>query len=180
MSGIFFENTEILIKGQGVHGLYFRGAPSQYEYQEGELLTSLGEFRFKKTALHIPYGRAIYINDARRYSYITILEDSRIFADRLLDVKNNSFVALDAYASFLAGGAHIEKGSYGSVALFNRSQWTVRANKNALKNNHKKVLYFVDSFLSLVRLIDSSIFFRKPRNDFFRHFVLGDWMMIVV
>ncbi|SSZ39265.1 hypothetical protein [Bartonella grahamii] len=35
MSGIFFENTEILLKGQGVHGLHFRGAPSQYEYQEG-------------------------------------------------------------------------------------------------------------------------------------------------
>ncbi|WP_375629197.1 hypothetical protein [Bartonella sp. TT67HLJMS] len=52
--------------------------------------------------------------------------------------------------------------------MFNQSQWTVRANKNALKNNHKKVPYFVDSFLSFLRLIDISIFFRKPRNDFFQ------------
>ncbi len=79
MSGFFVENTEILLKGQGGHCLYFRGVPSQYEYQGGELLTSLGEFRFKKTVLHVPDDTAIYSNDARRSPYITILEGSRIF-----------------------------------------------------------------------------------------------------
>ncbi|WP_375674349.1 hypothetical protein [Bartonella sp. CL100XZDX] len=151
MSWVSFENSEIILKGQGAHGLHFRGSSSQTEYQEGELLTSLGEVRFKKTALYVPNGTAIYSNDARRYPYITVSEGSRIFADRLLDVKNNSFVALDAYASFLGGGAHIEKGSYGSVELFNQSQWTVGANKNALKNNHKKGPYFIDSSVSLCK-----------------------------
>ncbi|WP_375685352.1 hypothetical protein [Bartonella sp. TT110JLCBS] len=167
MSLVSFENSEIILQGQRVHSLHFRGSTSQHEYQEGVLLISLGEFRFKKTALHVLDGTAIYSNDARRYPYITVSEGSRIFADRL-DVKNNSFVALDAYASFLSGRAHVEKGFYGSVELFNQSLWTVRANKNALENDHKKVPYCVGSSIFFVRLIDSFIFFQKPRNDFYQ------------
>ncbi|WP_273723974.1 autotransporter outer membrane beta-barrel domain-containing protein [Bartonella sp. AU18XJBT] len=173
MSWVSFENSDIILKGHGAHGLHFRGSSSQTEYQEGEALTSLGEVQFKKTALYVPNGTAIYSNDARRYPYITASDGSHIFADQLLDVKNNSFVALDAYASFLVGGAQVEKGSYGGVELFNKSQWTVRANENTLKNNHKKGPYFIDSSVSFVRLIDSSIFFSKPRNGFYQTLRVG-------
>ncbi|WP_039759127.1 autotransporter outer membrane beta-barrel domain-containing protein [Bartonella queenslandensis] len=160
MSLVVLEDSEIILKGHGAHGLHFRGNPSQYEYQEGELLTSLGEVRLKKTALHVPDGTAIYSDDARRYPYITVSEGSRIFADRLLDIKNNSFVALDAYASFLTGGAQVEKGSYGSIELFNKSQWTVTPRKN----NNQKSIQSTDSSVSFMSVMDSSIIFRKPRD----------------
>ncbi|WP_375703795.1 autotransporter outer membrane beta-barrel domain-containing protein [Bartonella sp. AD13SXNS] len=172
MSLVSMENSKIILKGDGAHGLHFRGSPSQNEYQEGELLTSLGEVRFKKTALHVPDGTAIYSDDARRYPYITASEGSRIFADRLLDVKNNSFVVLDAYASFLSGGAQVEKGSYASVELFNQSKWTVKASKSALKKNGKGP-YFADSSVSFVRLINSSILFNKPQNGYYQSLHVG-------
>ncbi|WP_375666441.1 autotransporter outer membrane beta-barrel domain-containing protein [Bartonella sp. TT121SHDZB] len=172
MSLVSLENSKILLKGDGAHGLHFRGSPSQNKYQEGELLTSLGEVRFKKTVLYVPDGTAIYSDDAKRYPYITASEGSRIFADRLLDVKNNSFVALDAYASFLTGGAQVEKGSYGSVELFNQSQWTVRASKSALKKNGKGP-YFVDSSVSFVSLINSSILFNKPQSGYYQRLHVG-------
>ncbi|WP_330169118.1 autotransporter outer membrane beta-barrel domain-containing protein [Bartonella grahamii] len=173
MSLVSFKNSNILLKGEGVHGLHFRGSPSQDKYQEGELLTSLGEFRFKKTDLRVPNGTAIYSSDARRYPYITASEGSHIFADRLLDVRNNSFVALDAYASFLAGGAQVEKGSYGSIELFDKSQWTVRASKNLLSSEHKKDSFYADSSVSFVRLIDSSIFFHKPQSGYYQKLHVG-------
>lgn len=172
MSLVTLENSEIILKGHGAHGLHFRGNPSQYKYQEGELLTSLGEVRLKKTALHVPDGTAIYSDDARRYPYIIASEGSRIFANRLLDVKNNSFVALDAYASFLAGGTQVEKGSYGGIELFNKSQWTVRASKNALGKKGKDP-YFADSAVSFVRLINSSILFNKPQNGYYQRLHVG-------
>ncbi|WP_375675912.1 hypothetical protein [Bartonella sp. CL42QHWL] len=79
MSLVSFENSEIILQGQRVHSLHFRGSTSQHEYQEGVLLISLGEVRFKKTALYVPNGTAIYSNDARRYPYITILEGFAYF-----------------------------------------------------------------------------------------------------
>lgn len=173
MSLVALENSKIVLKGHGAHGLHFRGNPSQNKYQEGELLTSLGEVLLKKTALHVPDGIAIYSDDARRYPYITVSEGSRIFADQLLNVKNNSFVALDAYASFLTGGAQVEKGSYGSVELFNQSKWTVRASGDLLRSDHKKGLSFVDSSVSFVRVIDSSIFFSKPQSGYYQRLHVG-------
>ncbi|WP_142417042.1 autotransporter outer membrane beta-barrel domain-containing protein [Bartonella massiliensis] len=173
MSFVSFENSKIILKGHGAHGLHFRGSSSQYEYQKGELLTSLGEVRFKKTELHIPNGTAIYSDDARRYPYITASEGSKIFADQLLDVKNNSFIALDAYASFLRGGAQVEQGSYGSIELFNQSQWTVKASKNLLSSKLKQDSSVADSSISFLGLIDSSIFFSKPQNGYYQRLHVG-------
>ncbi|WP_208441237.1 autotransporter outer membrane beta-barrel domain-containing protein [Bartonella raoultii] len=174
LSGVVFEKSNILLKGHGAHGLHFRGGPLQDEYEDGELLVSLGEFQFKNTALQVPDGTAIYSDDARRYPYITASEGSRIFADMLFEVKNNSYIVIDAYASFLAGGAHVEKDSYASVELFDKSQWTVRANKNALENRKQKDSYFIDSSVSAVRLVNSSIFFHKPQNGYYQRLKVGN------
>ncbi|WP_375623932.1 hypothetical protein [Bartonella sp. TT119HLJHH] len=82
MSLVSFENSEIILQGQRVHSLHFRGSTSQHEYQEGVLLISLGEFRFKKTALHVLDGTAIYSNDAR--GGILILRYQRVLVFLLI------------------------------------------------------------------------------------------------
>ncbi len=173
LSWVVFEKSNIMLKGRGARGLYFRGDSLQDNYQEGELLVNLGTFHFKNTAFRIPDGTAIYSDDARRYPYITASEGTRIFADTLLDVKNNSYVGIEADASFLAGGAHVEKDSYASVELFNKSQWTVRASKNAFEKSKGQDSYFVDSSISFVRLIDSSIFFHKSQNGHSQRLQVG-------
>ncbi|GAA4665239.1 autotransporter outer membrane beta-barrel domain-containing protein [Bartonella pachyuromydis] len=174
LSRVVFENSDILLKGHGANGLYFRGGLSQYEYETGELLFTLGEFQFKNTTLKVPDGTAVYSDDARRYPYITASEGTRIFADMLFEVKNNSYVSIDSYASFLVGGAYVEKDSYAGVELFDKSQWTVTVNKKALRNSKQKDSYFIDSSVSSVRLINSSIFFNKPQNGYYQRLYIGD------
>ncbi len=153
MSNVVFESSDITIKGRESFGLHFQGNSSEESRMEGELLVGLGEIQFKNTTFKVPDGTAVYIDDAGRFPYITVSEGSRIFANRLLAVKNNSYVAIEADASFLAGRAHVDKSSYAEIELSNKSQWTLSPGKN----NKWPV-----SSVSFMRIIDSSIFFRKP------------------
>ncbi|WP_375660348.1 hypothetical protein, partial [Bartonella sp. CL74QHWL] len=84
-SGVIFENSDITLNGRGVRGLYLKGSSLQEEYIEGEALAALGEVQFRKTNFKVPNGTAIYIDDAKRFPYISALDGSRIFANRLLD-----------------------------------------------------------------------------------------------
>ncbi|WP_317993669.1 autotransporter family protein [Bartonella gliris] len=168
-SNVFVEDSNIMIRGHGARGLYFRGSSSEGEYEEGEIHSLLGEVRFKNTKFQVPYGTAIYINDARRFPYITVSEGSRVFADLLLDVKNHSWVGIEANASFLSGGARIDKGSYAELELSNKSRWTVAPGKK----NNRRDLYSTDSSLSFMRIMDSSIFFKKPEDGRYQTLRIG-------
>ncbi|WP_375666443.1 autotransporter outer membrane beta-barrel domain-containing protein [Bartonella sp. TT121SHDZB] len=163
-SGVVFENSDITLNGHGIRGLYLKGSPLQEEYIEGEALAALGEVQFKKTNFKVPNGIAIYIDDAKRFPYITALDGSRIFANRLLDVKVNSHVSVEADASFFVGGARVDKKSYAEVELSNKSQWTVTPGKN---NKWRA------SSVSFVRVSDSSIFFQKPRDGHYQTLRIG-------
>lgn len=163
-SKVVFENSDITVKGRGARGMSFQGNSLQEDYEEGEALVQLGELEFKKTAFKVPDGTAIYIDDSKRYPYITASEGARIFADRLLEVKNHSYVVVDADASFLVGGTRIDKNSYAEIELSNKSKWTLTPGEN---NKWR------DSSVSFVRNIDSSIFFQKPKNGRYQTLRIG-------
>ncbi|WP_273756953.1 autotransporter outer membrane beta-barrel domain-containing protein [Bartonella sp. MM73XJBT] len=163
-SKVVFENSDITVKGRGARGMYFQGNSLQEDYEEGEALVQLGELEFKKTAFKVPDGTAIYIDDSKRYPYITASEGARIFADRLLEVKNHSYVVVNADASFLVGGTRIDTNSYAEIELSNKSKWTLTPGKN---NKWR------DSSVSFVRNIDSSIFFQKPKNGRYQTLHIG-------
>ncbi|GAA5100859.1 autotransporter outer membrane beta-barrel domain-containing protein [Bartonella acomydis] len=168
-SGVVFEDSDITVKGHGARGMYFQGNSSQEDYEKGEALTKLGEIFLKKTFFKVLGGTAVYIDDARRIPYITVSDGSRIFANRLLEVKNNSQVVIEANASFLVGGAHIDKSSYAEIELSNNSKWTVTPGKN----NNGKSIQFADSSVSFMRVIDSSIFFQKPKDAHYQTLQIG-------
>ncbi|WP_273782711.1 autotransporter outer membrane beta-barrel domain-containing protein [Bartonella sp. ML69XJBT] len=164
MSDIVFENSDITLNGYGIRGLYFLGGLSEGKYIEGEALLGLGEVLFKKSSFKVPNGTAIYLDDIRRPSYITAIKNSNVFADRLLEVKNHSYVSVLADASFFVGGARVDKDSYAELNLFNKSKWTL-----ALGKNNK----WHASSVSFVRNIDSSIFFQKPKNGRYQTLHIG-------
>ncbi|EJF84943.1 autotransporter outer membrane beta-barrel domain-containing protein [Bartonella rattimassiliensis] len=163
-SGVVFENSDITLNGRSTRGIYLKGGLLQEEYIEGEMLSALGEVQFKKTNFKVPNGTAIYIDDAKRFPHITALEGSRIFANRFLDVKVNSHVAVEADASFFVGGARVDKKSYAEVELSNKSQWTVTPGKNNKWHS---------SSVSFVRVMDSSIVFQKPKDVHYQTLHIG-------
>ncbi|EJF83311.1 autotransporter outer membrane beta-barrel domain-containing protein [Candidatus Bartonella washoeensis] len=170
MSGVFIQNSDITIKGRESRGLYFRGSSSEEEYEQGELLTLLGEFQFDKSSFKVPDGTAIYSDNVRRTPYITLLEGSRISGDLLLDVKNHSFVAVEAIASSLVGGTRVDSSSYGGIELSDKSKWTVTPRKRSSQGDSQRT----DSSLSLVRLVDSSIVFEKPKGGNYQTLYIRD------
>ncbi|MET3560524.1 outer membrane autotransporter protein [Bartonella japonica] len=166
--GIIY-NTNIVIKGHGTHGLHFQGGLSDYEYVVGELLSELGEFQFKKSTLRAFDGTAVYVDDSRRVPYITVSDGSRVSADLLLEVKNNSYAVIEANNSFLVGGARIDSNSYAELELSNKAQWTVTPRKNNNLWNGKST----DSSISFMRLVDSSVFFKKPQDSRYQVLRIG-------
>ncbi|WP_019223648.1 autotransporter outer membrane beta-barrel domain-containing protein [Bartonella rattaustraliani] len=169
MSKVIARSLDITVKGRGTHGLHFQGGPSDDNYQEGALLSKLGEFQFYKLDLRVPDGTAVYVDNARRVPHITVTKDSRIFADVLLDVKNNSSVVMEANHSFLVGGARIDSNSYAELELFNKAQWTVTPGKKGSRGNTQST----DSSISFIRLIDSSVFFKKPQDGRYQTLRIG-------
>ncbi|WP_455479124.1 hypothetical protein V4B17_05225 [Bartonella sp. B23] len=168
-SVVFFEDSNITIKEHGIYGLYFGGKSSKYEYEMGEMLSPLGMLWFKNTVFKVPDGTAIYINDARRFPIITVSSNTCIFADLLLDVKNNSYMGMQADAFFLVGGSRVSEESYAEIELFNKSQWTVTPGKN----NNRKNSQSIDSSISFLRLADSSLVFKKPTSGNYQTLHVG-------
>ncbi|MGF7158379.1 autotransporter outer membrane beta-barrel domain-containing protein, partial [Bartonella heixiaziensis] len=168
-STVIFENSNITVNGSETRGFYLNGELSEDEYIKGETLAAYGKIQLKKTDFYVPNGTAIYIDNAKRIPYITASEGSYILADRLLHVKNNSNVAVEADASFFVGGAHVEKGSYAEVELSNNSKWTVTRGEN----NNQKSVQSTDSSVSFMRIIDSSIVFQKPKDAHYQTLHIG-------
>ncbi|WP_019220128.1 autotransporter outer membrane beta-barrel domain-containing protein [Bartonella florencae] len=177
VSEVFMKDTDVTVKGDGAFGLYFRGSSSQEEYLEGELLFTFGDLQFDKTSFKVPDGTVIYSDDARRHPSITLLEGSRFSGDLLLDVKNNSFVTIEAIASSLVGGTRVDSGSSAGVELFDNSQWTVKPTKQSNVSEEEKKLQQdsqrYTSSLSLVRLADSRIIFQQPTDGRFQTLQIG-------
>ncbi|EJF97948.1 outer membrane autotransporter barrel domain-containing protein [Bartonella vinsonii subsp. arupensis Pm136co] len=157
-SQFFIENSSITIRGHKARGLYFQGGLSDHEYIEGELLSRLGDFQFKKTTFKVLDGTAVYVDDSRRFPYVKATDGSRIFANLLLDAKNNSVVGIEANNSFLVGGTRVDKNTYAELVLYNKSQWTVSPEKKHKDSQN------TDSSISFIRLDDSSIVFKKPQD----------------
>ncbi|EJF82573.1 autotransporter outer membrane beta-barrel domain-containing protein [Candidatus Bartonella washoeensis] len=167
-STVIFENSNITVNGSETRGLYLNGTLSEDGYVNGEAAV-YGKIQFKKTDFYVPNGTAIYIDNAKRIPYISALERSYIGANRLLDVKNNSSVAVEADASFFIGGAYVEKGSYAEVELSNNSKWTITPERN----NNQKSVRSTDSSVSFMRIINSSIVFQKPQNGYYQTLHIG-------
>ncbi|WP_455474889.1 autotransporter outer membrane beta-barrel domain-containing protein [Bartonella sp. B30(2025)] len=168
-SEVFVENSNIVLKGRGVHGMHFGVESSAEDYIEGELLIRLGDFQFKNSVLKVPDGTAVYADDARRFSYITLLGGSKFISDRLLEVKNNSFIMVEADSSLLIGGSSIEKDSYAEMNLFNKSQWTVTPGKSSNQRNSASVA----SSISHLRVVNSTLSFKKPQNGKYQTLHIG-------
>ncbi|MCZ2159078.1 autotransporter outer membrane beta-barrel domain-containing protein [Bartonella sp. 220] len=166
-SQVVVEDSDIKIAGYGSVGLYFLGGYAERRYIEGEVFVPLGNFYLKKTTFKVPDGTAVYIDNARRYPYIKITEKSRVFADLLVEAKNHSVVGIEADDSFLVGGARVNRDSYAELVLSNGSQWTVTPRKH--KDSESTV-----SSISFVKLVNSSIVFKKPQNGNYQTLHIGD------
>ncbi|OPB34890.1 hypothetical protein Btaycd_010570 [Bartonella taylorii] len=99
---------------------------------------------------------------------ISYRERSHIFADLLLETKNNAYVGIEADASFLVGRAHVDENSYVELELSNKSQWIVTPGNNNQQNSKS-----TDSSLSFMRLIDSSIVFKKATGGNYQTLHIG-------
>ncbi|MBB5073942.1 hypothetical protein HNQ69_001075 [Bartonella callosciuri] len=169
MSRVVAENLKVKVKGTKSYGLYFRGSSSQDEYEEGELRVQLGDLQFKKSILNVPDSAAVYIDDARRYLILSLLDGSSISGDLLLEAKNHSFIRVEANASSLVGGARVDSGSYTEFELSNNSRWTLRPSKKSNLRDGQ----FGDSSVSFIKLIGSSIFFTTPTAGTYQTLHIG-------
>nr|WP_317993671.1 autotransporter outer membrane beta-barrel domain-containing protein [Bartonella gliris] len=174
LSKVFAHELKVKIKGSESYGLYFRGDSSEFrekplEYEKGGVQVKLGEFRFNETTLEIPDSTAIYVDGVRKYPYIALTKGSYVSGDLLLEAKNHSSIKVESSISFLVGGARVDNGSYVEFGLFDDSKWIlVPREKSDLRGEQS-----LDSSVSRIKIIDSSIVFKKPTDGNYQTLRVG-------
>ncbi|WP_406604167.1 autotransporter outer membrane beta-barrel domain-containing protein [Bartonella gliris] len=174
LSKVFAHELKAKITGAQSYGLYFRGDASEFRgkslgHEKGGLQVKLGEFRFNETTLEIPDSTAIYVDGVRKYPYIALTKGSRVAGDLLLEAKNHSSIKVESSISFLVGGARVDNGSYAEFGLFDDSKWTLTPKKKGNLRGRKSL----DSSVSRINIVDSSIVFEKPTNGNYQTLHVG-------
>ncbi|OPB34623.1 hypothetical protein Btaycd_012310, partial [Bartonella taylorii] len=182
--GIDIRNSTVVVEGNTSYGVFLFDKQERqygkdieerykskeaYSWQKGPLSNSLPRGEVLKrggVGLHggsftVPNSVAIY--SKKSGGSITLREGATLSGDLLLKVEDSSFVKVVVQErGSLVGGVRIDESSDAQFELMEKSKWTLTRPKN-------KDLQDLDSIgvssISLIDLIDSSIFFAKPDSS---------------
>ncbi|WP_455479122.1 autotransporter outer membrane beta-barrel domain-containing protein [Bartonella sp. B23] len=180
---ISIEKSNISVKGEGAHGLYFHALTlddtinmlNQNDIKlSGRERSVLGiaSVRLYSTNFAVPDGIAIYSTGSNGYGSEGILElsdETRISGDLLLKAESNSSLFVKANASSLKGGTRVEDISRAGLELKRSSTWYLT--KSRYEGLQEKDS--TDSSISYVSLSDSTIVFDKHPSGGYQTLRIG-------
>ncbi|PIT69343.1 autotransporter outer membrane beta-barrel domain-containing protein [Bartonella tribocorum] len=142
------------------HGMHFEMGGENNTYGQGLVF-------LKRTVFEVPAGTAIHSYNSQ--SYIGVTEGTKISGDLLLTAEKGGSVAILADSSSLIGGTRVDDDSIAELYLTRGSKWFLTRRREI--DSH--VANRTSSFISFIKLSDSSIAFETPMFHEYQTLYIG-------
>ncbi|WP_375704349.1 autotransporter outer membrane beta-barrel domain-containing protein [Bartonella sp. AD328YNZD] len=154
--------SNIFVRGNGFNGMHFFWEAVLNDKKT--IIPGKGTVHLTKTTFMAPESTAIYNREFE--SSVKLSQHSKISGDSLLKAVERSTVKIEADASTLVGGAHVDESSTAKIDLKNGSKWILsRPKYDKLQNSNAFGSNLGDySFISSVNLTDSSLVFEELKS----------------
>ncbi|WP_375655346.1 autotransporter outer membrane beta-barrel domain-containing protein [Bartonella sp. AA83SXKL] len=154
--------SNVFVRGNGFNGMHFFWEAVLNDKKT--IIPGKGTVHLTKTTFMAPESTAIYSREFE--SSVKLLQNSKISGDSLLKAVERSNVKIEADASTLVGGAHVDESSTAKIDLKNGSKWILsRPKYDKLQNFDASGSNLGDySFISSVNLTDSSLIFEELKS----------------
>ncbi|WP_375638720.1 autotransporter outer membrane beta-barrel domain-containing protein [Bartonella sp. AA16NXGY] len=154
--------SNIFVRGNGFNGMHFFWEAVLNDKKT--IIPGKGTVHLTKTTFMAPESTAIYSREFE--SSVKLLQNSKISGDSLLKAVERSNVKIEADASTLVGGAHVDESSTAKIDLKNGSKWILsRPKYDKLQNSDASGSRLKDySSISSVNLTDSSLVFEELKS----------------
>lgn len=154
--------SNIFVRGNGFNGMHFFWEAVLNDKKT--IIPGKGTVHLTKTTFMAPESTAIYSREFE--SSVKLSQHSKISGDSLLKAVERSTVKIEADASTLVGGAHVDESSTAKIDLKNGSKWILsRPKYDKLQNSNAFGSNLGDySFISSVNLTDSSLVFEELKS----------------
>ncbi|WP_375696993.1 autotransporter outer membrane beta-barrel domain-containing protein [Bartonella sp. AC70YNML] len=154
--------SNIFVRGNGFNGMHFFWEAVLNDKKT--IIPGKGTVHLTKTTFMAPESTAIYSREFE--SSVKLSQHSKISGDSLLKAVERSTVKIEADASTLVGGAHVDESSTAKIDLKNGSKWILsRPKYDKLQNSDAFGSNLGDySFISSVNLTDSSLVFEELKS----------------
>ncbi|WP_375615391.1 autotransporter outer membrane beta-barrel domain-containing protein [Bartonella sp. AC10YNML] len=154
--------SNIFVRGNGFNGMHFFWEAVLNDKKT--IIPGKGTVHLTKTTFMAPESTAIYNREFE--SSVKLSQHSKISGDSLLKAVERSTVKIEADASTLVGGAHVDESSTAKIDLKNGSKWILsRPKYDKLQNSDAFGSNLGDySFISSVNLTDSSLVFEELKS----------------
>ncbi|WP_375618492.1 MULTISPECIES: autotransporter outer membrane beta-barrel domain-containing protein [unclassified Bartonella] len=154
--------SNVFVRGNGFNGMHFFWEAVLNDKKT--IIPGKGTVHLTKTTFMTPESTAIYSHEFE--SYVKLLQNSTVSGDSLLKAVERSNVKIEADASTLVGGAHVDESSTAKIDLKNGSKWILsRPKYDKLQNSDASGSRLKDySSISSVNLTDSSLVFEELKS----------------
>ncbi|WP_375612398.1 autotransporter outer membrane beta-barrel domain-containing protein [Bartonella sp. AA9NXGY] len=154
--------SNVFVRGNGFNGMHFFWEAVLNDKKT--IIPGKGTVHLTKTTFMAPESTAIYSREFE--SSVKLLQNSKISGDSLLKAVERSNVKIEADASTLVGGAHVDESSTAKIDLKNGSKWILsRPKYDKLQNSDASGSRLKDySSISSVNLTDSSLVFEELKS----------------
>ncbi|WP_017196465.1 autotransporter outer membrane beta-barrel domain-containing protein [Bartonella birtlesii] len=159
ISRVNIEDSKVTVTGKK-HGMYFDMEKGGDKYQQGLVF-------LKNTVFEVPDGIAIH--SYKSSGYIGVTEGTRISGDLLLTAEEKASIAILADSSDLIGGTRVANDSVAELYLTGGSRWVLTKRKQVNSQNLNHVI----SYVSFVKLSDSSLVFEAPTLQEYQTLYVG-------
>ncbi|WP_208434439.1 autotransporter outer membrane beta-barrel domain-containing protein [Bartonella taylorii] len=129
--------------------------------QEKAPISITGVVSLKRTNFEVLKSIAIYGNNSG--GRVSLKNGTNLTGDLLLKAENNSHMSVLVDNSSIMGGVRVDKTSYATLDLTNRSEWYLT--RSAHKNLRAPDSECVDSCISSVSLVNSDIHFLPSQSE---------------
>ncbi|WP_375696626.1 autotransporter outer membrane beta-barrel domain-containing protein [Bartonella sp. AP331QHHD] len=154
--------SNVFVRGNGFNGMHFFWEAVLNDKKT--IIPGKGTVHVTKTTFMAPESTAIYSREFE--SSVKLSQHSKISGDSLLKAVERSNVKIEADASTLVGGAHVDESSTAKIDLKNGSKWILsRPKYDKLQNSDASGSRLKDySSISSVNLTDSSLVFEELKS----------------
>ncbi|WP_375664602.1 autotransporter outer membrane beta-barrel domain-containing protein [Bartonella sp. CL162QHHD] len=154
--------SNVFVRGNAFNGMRFFWEAVLNDKKT--IMPGKGTVYLTKTTVMAPESTAIY---SRQFeSFVKLSQHSTVSGDSLLKAVEHSNVKIEADASTLVGGAHVDGSSTAKIELKNGSKWILsRPRYDKLQNSDASGSNLGDySFISSVNLMGSSLIFKELKS----------------
>ncbi|WP_375660933.1 autotransporter outer membrane beta-barrel domain-containing protein [Bartonella sp. CL71SXKL] len=154
--------SNVFVRGNAFNGMRFFWEAVLNDKKT--IMPGKGTVYLTKTTVMAPESTAIYSREFE--SSVKLLQNSTVSGDSLLKAVEHSNVKIEADASTLVGGAHVDGSSTAKIELKNGSKWILsRPKYDKLQNSDASGSNLGDySFISSVNLMGSSLIFKELKS----------------